>query len=483
MSKLDMMSSPRRKRSRPSTPTDGDGVADEELDFAAFPPEVLASIASFCRRGALDAFALASTRTRDVCRDPRRVTTPWPTDPRSPFVGAICPDLDDLPDEPAERYDDFDDTETDEYRVYREELRGVTPPPSTLIMLHDAFGPSFLALQNEGIRIKNEGEYVKPRTMQIWSKECGIVFEEHYPYFDTKPAITPPLGEGGQFLIIAARRHERPGVRMVELKRTERENSAERSFNFPCNQHVQNFKCVGGRDDPCLIFMDRGESAVKLCRMTTGEERGADGGVERLELSEPEVLVSDTSRTGDLNTRRGRLATFSDSKRSIIAFSYDLEDVFINFYDMKRKVSVAVPTPDGAGWIRDMEFSPDGKLLAVAHCTFVRRDVPLSSLSNCAISVYDCDIGRIECVAQHSPPKLFRIKESGYCSHISFSPKGTKIAFQWHHQDGYRTNDVFEHKRVVGTIDLSSALKDGNESGQISVELLDELAWEKFVFS
>lgn len=236
---------------------------------------------------------------------------------------------------------------------------------------------------------------------------------------------------------------------------------------------------VGGSEDPCLLFMDRGESAVKMSRIYFEEAKGQgeNESVKHLRLSVPEILASDPTHTGDRNTRRSSLAV--NSKRDIIAFSYDFEDTCINIYDMKRKVSVTVPVPEGAGWIRDIEFSPNGKKLVVAHCTFQR--VHGETISICAISVFDCDVDRIECISER-PPKLFRVKERGYCCGVAFSPKGNMLSFAWRPQLVYRRT-IFGYRERVGMIDLSPT-KDADDGSQISREILSEAPqWERFVRS
>lgn len=461
---------------------------------ALFPLEVVAAIAGFCCRNSLDNLMMASRSVRDACRD---VSRPWPTREGCSLVDALCPDHDDLPEEPDEE-DCGVDWMVDDYRQskayleYLEDVRRTTPPPSQLVMIHDAFGASFLSLRHGGICIDHtRGEYEIPWKMQVWSKEHGLVYEENYPYRGTKPAATPPLRPCGiQFLILPVRRWEAPGVRMVEMvppshgttRTTER---ISKSFELRCDQHVECFRCIAHDEGPCLVFMDRGESAVKLCKIALEEDASlGDGGAAIPQLLETRILASDPSRTGDMNTRRSRLASYSDAGRCLIAFSYDLEDKHINILDLKRNVCISVPTPDGAGWIRDVEFSPDGKTLVAAHCTFGYDGVNLCARTStsCAVTVYDCDFENIEGILRHRP-KFYPIKGSGYCCDISFSPKGKQVAFQWRPQlkaGGSTAKELFKDERV-GIIDLSP---ENEDKAQLGIDMLNEtILWERFVSS
>ncbi|KAL9178248.1 hypothetical protein ACHAXT_001792 [Thalassiosira profunda] len=440
------------------------------------PPEVFVAVGAYCCRSSLDALRCTSKQIRIVCSG---LPKPWPTNRGCPLVGMVCPDNGDIPEEPEDDdswYDDYE--ERPEYKQWLAELQSITPPPSGLIMFHDSPGPSLLTINNEGICIDfEENKKLKPRVLQVWSKEWGLVHEEKKPYA-TSPALSPPLGDfGRQFMIFPVYWPPRDvGVRIVEMvPQSQEKKQIIQKLSLPNeqHQHPENIKCAGGSDDPCLIFMDRSESAVKMCKISL------EG--EWLVLTEPVQLVSDPSRTGDLNTRRSSLAV--DSRRGIIVFSYDFEDASINIYDMKRNVTVAVPVPEGAGWIRDVEFSPDGKMLVVAHRTFSYRSyLPgnREESTSCAISIYDFDVDCIESMPQRRP-KYFRIEDCGYFNKVAFSPKGNMLSFRWH-PHGYKTS-LFGRDERVGLIDLSP-LKECSSGDQISIEVLSEVAqWETFVRS
>jgi len=448
------------------------------------PREMVESIAGFCCRGSLDALALTSRRFREACRSVER---PWPTNPNCGLVKAVCSDLDRIPKEPNERYDDWEGEETAEYQRFREELGRVNPPLSTLTVLHDACGSSYMVLRNEGIHI-GDGEYEVPCRLQVWSREYGLAYQEDYPYYNTKPTITPPVGEQGrQFVILPVRSndlHFVQGVLAIEVGPSRTRGTPERGtqrtaqiLRLPCWGHVET-KCIGRRDETALIFMDQDESAVKSCRILLDKEG-------RLRLTKPVKLASDPARTGDHNTRRCRLAAFSNEKRSVVAFSYDFVDKFINVYDVERGVSISVPTPEDAGWIRDVEFSPDGKTLVVAHCTFSQDSRMLSyeynNKASCAVSVYNFDVVQIEEMLQH-PARLFPLSDKGYCSHLTFSPSGKNIAFQWYERWSYSRG--FFGREQVGNFDFSLLMKDGSGDGLISFEVLNDIrGWESFVSS
>ena len=100
---------------------------------------------------------------------------------------------------------------------------------------------------------------------------------------------------------------------------------------------------------------------------------------------------------------------------------------------------------------------------------------------SCAMSLYNCDVERIESIPQR-PPRLLHMREIGYFDSVSFSPKGNMLSFEWHPDDKPWRRTLFSDGRVA-MADFS-ALKDAEDGSQIRFEVFSEISqWERFASS
>lgn len=415
------------------------------------PVDLMTNILAYVEndRRSLNNLSITCKGIYQVIQDPTRVTKPWPLTFKRPFSG--CSNL--------SADDEVEEGSSSSSNSRRRRLNNESSQDDDVVLIFSNDKSRFAVFKDD---------LLGGGILEIWDQSTGFIGKVQcdYPNLMWKPVFSP----NNDLLVLepiqCSYYHEdchaifgNPGIRICHLPPDN--NSGGLHPPTACmrvTQHdLYNYFFVNSvtfLDDNTLAFTHFLEpGGVTTCSIIS-----SSNGEIITSLSEPQIMIPPP--TSDDFTHQtltyGKVTSYSGGGdgKNILAFVHDsCNSREVAFYDCHKKALFTRPIPPNEQMITDLVFSPDGKLLVVAHKTG-------------GLALFDCSADEIEDIRQQ--PRLIKLKNGegveatttgGYFD-ISFSPGSssskiiTACIFKAADNNSMTETTNKSHQRITQVIDI-----------------------------
>jgi len=290
-------------------------------------------------------------------------------------------------------------------------------------------------------------EMEAPGHLQVWDRYLGQIGDIHcWHTINMKPAFSPD----SQWLVLEPDEysHGDPmGLRICKLPPVGQKGPIIVTHGLLPGHRVRSAAFV---DNSTIALVQYGWRVVETFKVA--------------EQTSKQVSLESLGGYGSPNVC-GRLAVFLSETKHVFAFPTEFGDendeedkkIVVVITDLKQQYHIMAPIPDGAGWVHDLEFSPDGTYLLLAHGQGFSK---IDWLEN-------GDIGEAAVIGS------LKENQDEFCD-ISFSPNSSKIVATY-------SLDADEEEREFSEPSISEIRVIDVRSGKILSQARNDSPWKALV--